>query len=158
MRWIWYGAMTTDGKRAIGPEPSLFVNCVDVVIGTPEQCPAHPMPSPTPGPTPAPVPTCVDSNPSCSAWAASGECERNPSYMKLSCKKSCGLCPPGNSPALAPTSGADTDTSCSAWAASGECKHNPSYMRRFCKESCSLCSKTATSSHAFKTAVPDSPE
>jgi len=37
-RWIWYGAMTVDGKRVVGPEASLFVNCKDVVIGTPEQC------------------------------------------------------------------------------------------------------------------------
>jgi len=37
-RWIWYGAMTVDGKHVNGPEPSLFVNCKDVMIGTPEQC------------------------------------------------------------------------------------------------------------------------
>lgn len=38
LRWFWYGAMKTDGKRVMGPEHSLFVNCKDVVIGTPQQC------------------------------------------------------------------------------------------------------------------------
>jgi len=37
-RWLWYGAMTTDGKHVVGPEDSLFVNCKDVIIGTPQQC------------------------------------------------------------------------------------------------------------------------
>jgi len=37
-RWFWYGAMKTDGTRVMGPEHSLFANCVDVVVGTPEQC------------------------------------------------------------------------------------------------------------------------
>jgi len=37
-RWIWYGAMTVDGKRVTGPEPSLFANCKDVIIGSPSQC------------------------------------------------------------------------------------------------------------------------
>jgi hypothetical protein len=38
LRWIWYGAMTVDGKRVVGPEDSLFVNCKDIIIGTPAQC------------------------------------------------------------------------------------------------------------------------
>jgi len=38
MRWFWYGAMTTSGERVKGPEHSLFVNCVDIDVGTPEQC------------------------------------------------------------------------------------------------------------------------
>jgi len=37
-RWFWYGAMKTDGTRVMGPEHSLFANCVDIVVGTPEQC------------------------------------------------------------------------------------------------------------------------
>jgi len=38
LRWLWYGAMTVDGKRVVGPEPSLFANCKDVIIGTSQQC------------------------------------------------------------------------------------------------------------------------
>lgn len=37
-RWFWYGAMKTDGTRVMGPEHSLFANCVDIIVGTPEQC------------------------------------------------------------------------------------------------------------------------
>jgi len=37
-RWVWYGAMTVDGQPVVGPEKSLFVNCKDVTIGTPQQC------------------------------------------------------------------------------------------------------------------------
>jgi len=38
LRWVWYGGMTVDGKKVIGPEHSLFVNCKDIIIGTPQQC------------------------------------------------------------------------------------------------------------------------
>lgn len=38
IRWFWYGAMTIDGLRVHGPEHSLFVNCKDIIVGTPEQC------------------------------------------------------------------------------------------------------------------------
>lgn len=38
LRWIWYGATTTDGVSVHGPEHSLFVNCKDIVVGTAEQC------------------------------------------------------------------------------------------------------------------------
>jgi len=45
MRWFWYGAMTTAGARVDGPEHSLFVNCVDVEIGTPDECENLPTPA-----------------------------------------------------------------------------------------------------------------
>jgi len=35
---------------------------------------------------------CVDSNNNCGVWAAAGECQRNPSYMLTSCRKSCHTC------------------------------------------------------------------
>jgi hypothetical protein len=38
--------------------------------------------------------SCVDSNGSCPAWAAAGECNRNPGYMIPNCKKSCNQCNP----------------------------------------------------------------
>lgn len=36
--------------------------------------------------------SCSDSNPSCSGWAARGECDRNPAFMHANCKKSCNKC------------------------------------------------------------------
>ena len=35
---------------------------------------------------------CDDETGACSVWAKGGECEKNPSYMKSSCRRSCGLC------------------------------------------------------------------
>jgi len=38
IRLIWYGAMRTNVTRVIGPENSLFTNCLDVVVGDSLQC------------------------------------------------------------------------------------------------------------------------
>lgn len=39
-RWRWFGAMDADAHMIDGPERSLFVNCLDVEVGTPAQCSA----------------------------------------------------------------------------------------------------------------------
>jgi len=39
-----------------------------------------------------PAAACVDSRPQCTAWAASGECARNPNFMLHQCKASCAQC------------------------------------------------------------------
>jgi len=36
---------------------------------------------------------CADESEYCAAWAASGECTKNPGYMTHSCTASCGVCP-----------------------------------------------------------------
>lgn len=35
---------------------------------------------------------CRDNDYRCSSWARRGECQRNPRYMRLNCKRSCRLC------------------------------------------------------------------
>ncbi|GFO40018.1 cysteine-rich secretory protein lccl domain-containing 2 [Plakobranchus ocellatus] len=35
---------------------------------------------------------CVDGNDYCEMWASTGECEKNPTYMKDTCRKSCKEC------------------------------------------------------------------
>eukprot|EP00754_Rhynchopus_humris_P036368 Rhum_TRINITY_DN18504_c0_g1::Rhum_TRINITY_DN18504_c0_g1_i1::g.167468::m.167468 len=35
---------------------------------------------------------CEDARNDCAAWAADGECEQNPAFMKKRCRKSCKLC------------------------------------------------------------------
>ena len=35
---------------------------------------------------------CIDDNVECSSWAAAGECQANPNYMLVQCKKSCQVC------------------------------------------------------------------
>merc|ERR1719480_235874 len=69
--------------------------CMDVVRVA--EAPPTPAPQPTQPPTPAPTaaptpgPTsepCTDDNQYCESWAANGECEANPGYMLVSCRKS----------------------------------------------------------------------
>ena len=35
---------------------------------------------------------CENENPSCDQWANNGECDKNPGYMLISCKKACKVC------------------------------------------------------------------
>jgi len=64
-------------------------------------------PPPAPTPTPAPSP-CTDDNDNCEYWASVGECEANPGYMLVNCRKSCAVCSPG--PVPTPTTAAPTPT------------------------------------------------
>merc|ERR1719506_3379568 len=45
--------------------------------------------APAPAPAPAPASAVADTNPSCSAWAAAGECTANGAYMLSACAASC---------------------------------------------------------------------
>ena len=62
------------------------------------------------------------------AWAAGGECSRNPLYMRPSCKKSCRLC----------ACGVDSSPWCPVWAFGlrNECTANPAWMGANCRFSC----------------------
>ncbi|CAE8598426.1 unnamed protein product [Polarella glacialis] len=61
---------------------------------SPEPSPA-PAPVPAPAPMPVPAPqVCEDESGNCASWASSGECAKNPGYMVLMCRKSCGTCAP----------------------------------------------------------------
>merc|ERR1740121_286051 len=83
------------------------------------QCPANPMPTPAPTQAPSPAPTpaptqaptqaptpaptdgpCTDDNENCEQWASVGECDANPGYMLVNCRKSCAAC---SSPGPVPT-------------------------------------------------------
>ncbi|BDA51130.1 probable prolyl 4-hydroxylase 7 [Coccomyxa sp. Obi] len=39
---------------------------------------------------------CIDADERCAAWAADGECKKNPSYMMSSCRLSCHTCTPAS--------------------------------------------------------------
>ena len=95
----------------------------------------------------------TDANANCAAWAASGECEKNPAYMATSCALSCQLLKVrgnngwflsgGTATALAQPEAAvsadvpmDESPDCGAWAAAGECTKNPSFMATSCSVSC----------------------
>merc|ERR1711970_256704 len=70
---------------------------------------------------------CKDDNAGCADWAKSGECDKNPIWMKENCKKSCNTCPEECK---------DDNEGCAEWAKNGECKKNPKYMLESCKKSC----------------------
>ena len=44
--------------------------------------------------TTAETPNCKDDNTNCQYWASVGECNANPNYMLVKCKKSCEACDP----------------------------------------------------------------
>ena len=35
---------------------------------------------------------CIDEHENCKGWAKVGECEANPKYMLVSCRRSCNVC------------------------------------------------------------------
>merc|ERR1739844_727520 len=46
---------------------------------------------------------CVDNSKHCPVWSKTGECEKNPDYMLVNCRKSCKVCTGvmiGRSPSL----------------------------------------------------------
>ena len=45
---------------------------------------------------------CSDDSEHCGHWARTGECERNPAYMKLSCRLACKLCNPAAAKEMEP--------------------------------------------------------
>lgn len=69
---------------------------------------------------------CSDEDESCALWAAGGECEQNPMYMRASCPLSCGTCevraePAARAcapPARAPRHGGPTPGLAGGWARS----------------------------------------
>lgn len=81
---------------------------------------------------------CTNTHESCEFWAANFECETNPEYMLVSCRKACMQCAKGGA-ISAKEPCADENTECSDWASNGECSANPSYMRWKCKRSCGIC-------------------
>ncbi|XP_074654673.1 von Willebrand factor A domain-containing protein 2-like [Tubulanus polymorphus] len=73
---------------------------------------------------------CGDGHKSCAGWAKRGECRKNPKYMLMKCKKSCGLCK---------SECKDESKSCTRWAIHGECYKNPFYMLFKCQKACKIC-------------------
>lgn len=71
---------------------------------------------------------CADVHKHCSQWSKTGECERNPVWMKANCKESCGQC-----------GCKDFHHFCAEWTSLGECTRNPAYMSQYCMKSCGMC-------------------
>lgn len=101
------------------------------------QTPPPPTNPPTKAPTQSPG-KCVDNHNRCSYWASIGECNKNPRYMKVNCKKSCRVCNGGGGGGGCVDK--DNSGSCRGWAQHGYCRSNR-YVYQNCKKSCGLCSR-----------------
>ncbi|XP_069190107.1 zinc metalloproteinase nas-13 isoform X3 [Procambarus clarkii] len=73
---------------------------------------------------------CEDNVKHCQMWADMGECDTNPTWMFVSCRKACRQCGKECQ---------DLSIYCRVWSEKGECTNNPEYMTLHCKKSCGLC-------------------
>ncbi|XP_047494371.1 zinc metalloproteinase nas-4-like isoform X3 [Penaeus chinensis] len=100
-------------------------NCVngstDTVIAT-----SSPITTPSPD-------QCEDTSEYCTTWSDLGECQKNPTWMSVNCRKACRQCE-DYTPKCE-----DKHKYCSAWHEAGQCRANPNYMLIYCKKSCKQC-------------------
>mmetsp|Transcript_63135 Transcript_63135/g.104974 ORF Transcript_63135/g.104974 Transcript_63135/m.104974 type:complete len:459 (+) Transcript_63135:120-1496(+) len=80
-------------------------------------------------------PGCEDKSSFCGEWAAIGECDSNPNYMKFNCRVTCHLCQ------SAACHDVDRDA-CAARVAAGQCRREPEIMYSECRWSCGWCAMT----------------
>ncbi|XP_033642569.1 high choriolytic enzyme 1-like [Asterias rubens] len=87
-----------------------------------------------------PTNNCVDNNVNCGYWARVGECQRNPNYMNVNCRRSCRICTSSSNIITTQENVCtDSDERCLEWANAGECQRNPSWMLPNCESSCEQC-------------------
>uniref|UniRef100_A0A0B6ZGY8 Metalloendopeptidase n=1 Tax=Arion vulgaris TaxID=1028688 RepID=A0A0B6ZGY8_9EUPU len=81
---------------------------------------------------------CENTNPSCEAWANSGECQSNPSWMISNCRQACQKCDDGTCKNFY------DDVQCKIWAQKQECMVNSDWMSKHCARACGrgLCKGT----------------
>lgn len=83
---------------------------------------------------------CTDADHRCAGWSATGECERNPSFMATSCRKACSLCSEGSEiTEEPPCRDISKRGSCEYWSTMGECSSNEAFMRDQCARACGFC-------------------
>ena len=75
---------------------------------------------------------CEDKSSFCGQWAAVGECDSNPGYMRVNCPVTCHLCQSARCH--------DVDVKqCAAQARAGACRAEPDRMYKECRWSCKWC-------------------
>ncbi|XP_071525279.1 zinc metalloproteinase nas-4-like isoform X2 [Panulirus ornatus] len=77
---------------------------------------------------------CLDNDQYCQEWADRGECEANPTWMNVNCRRACRQCGGATGKECQ-----DHSVHCRMWTETDECANNPDYMSIFCKKSCGLC-------------------
>ncbi|CAE1305213.1 unnamed protein product [Acanthosepion pharaonis] len=84
------------------------------------------------------LPKCIDTYEipeNCKVWAQTNQCDKNPEFMLIYCRKSCNKCETGTCVNLY------EDASCKRWAEDGNCDRNKEYMRENCRKACKLCTQ-----------------
>ena len=84
---------------------------------------------------------CYDEVENCLVWSHTGECEKNPTYMRAACKQSCGACTgvlvhlgaPGNCRDASPAE------ECEVEKAAGACEARRAEMQESCRMTCGMC-------------------
>ncbi|XP_050727620.1 zinc metalloproteinase nas-4-like isoform X2 [Eriocheir sinensis] len=75
----------------------------------------------------------------CQTWADRGECEVNPVWMNINCRKACRQCDLISSKRCE-----DKNRYCDSWSKMGQCHSNSGYMLLYCKKSCRVCDDEPT--------------
>ena len=83
--------------------------------------------------------SCSDDQQECRGWAEAGECEKNPDFMRVSCKRSCGMCEGFLKAPVRRGCQDEPDYGCAERAAQGECDSNKGEMLIRCIKSCNVC-------------------
>jgi len=85
--------------------------------------------------------TCRDANHDCVTWAKQGQCDANPAFMIISCRKSCGMCAEDATvdDKGPPCTNSSPESDCEYWSTMGECTKNVEFMRSGCARSCGFC-------------------
>ncbi|PAV85949.1 hypothetical protein WR25_23546 isoform D [Diploscapter pachys] len=110
-------------------------------------------PRPTPGGTLQRTETCYNENKCCQNWAARGQCNLNPDYMRRTCPASCESCTPTRyrlADVVARTTPAplncdategcyNENACCPYWSIFDECRSNSVWMACNCRVSCGVC-------------------
>jgi len=143
----YYGGRGSGPPEPPEPEPRAKSESSVGERGTPKRQP--PKKEPTHGRKPPPPsrpaargpidPGCVDIDDNCETWARSGECDRNPAFMKGNCRASCHECNGGKPKPKRANACEDGNSNCATWAAIGECQSNPGFMLQNCPVTCKMC-------------------
>jgi len=85
---------------------------------------------------------CRDLNKDCTDWQRTGQCDANPSFMLVNCRKSCGVCAEDatNDDSI-PCANTSPDSDCEYWSTMGECEKNEAFMTTACARSCGVCTR-----------------
>ncbi|XP_068239447.1 zinc metalloproteinase nas-4-like isoform X10 [Palaemon carinicauda] len=114
-------------KRDIEKLQKLY-NCADTSVEFASTSTSMPLLEPS-------TEECIDNNEKyCQPWADRGECENNPTWMNVNCRKACRQC---DLPIQRKCE--DKNKFCDAWSTMGQCRTNPKYMIVYCRKSCKAC-------------------